>query len=132
MGFSLLLGLALAACGGPLKYQVPSSARAPGADAKVVADIKEDQGLAQVEIAATNLPPPSRVSEGATTFIVWHRKDSGAQWSRLGGLAYDEDDRKGTWTGSVPETSFDLAISSEKDAEVASPSGETVFSQHVN
>ncbi len=115
-----------------MKYQVPSSARAPGADAKVVADIKEDQGLAQVEIAATNLPPPSRVSEGATTFIVWHRKDSGAQWSRLGGLAYDEDDRKGTWTGSVPETSFDLAISSEKDAEVASPSGETVFSQHVN
>lgn len=128
---ALVLGLALAACGGPLKYNVPSSSRAPGADATVIADVKQDQGQTELEVNAQNLPPPSRVTEGATTFVVWQRKNSGSQWSRLGGLKYDEGDRKGTWKGSVPETAFDLAISSEKEADVASPSGDTVFSQRV-
>lgn len=128
----LLLSLAAAACGGPLKYEVASSARAPGSDAKIVAKVQEDQGLTQLEIEAVNLPPPGRVTEGATTYVVWHRKDSGGTWARSGGLAYDESDRKGKWTGSVPETSFDLTISAEKEATAGSPSGETVFSQRVN
>jgi hypothetical protein len=128
----LCLSLALAACGGPLKYEVASSARAPGADAKVVAEVKKDQSLTQVEIVAVNLPPPARVTDGATTYVVWHRKDSSGAWARSGGLAYDESDRKGKWTGSIPETSFDLVISAEKEVSAGSPSGETVFSQHVN
>lgn len=122
----------MAACGGPLKYKVASSGRAPGADATVIADVKKDQGLTQLEILAENLPPPGRVVEGATSYVVWQRKDSGAAWGRLGGLKYEEDARKGKWEGSVPETGFDLSISAESDANVASPSGETVFNQRVN
>lgn len=133
---SLVLCLSLAAgavaCGGPLKYQVPSSARAPGADAKVVAKVKQDQSLTQLEIEATNLPPPGRVSDGATAYVVWHRSAASKPWARSGGLAYDESSRKGKWTGTVPETSFDLAISAEADAAAAAPSGETVFKQRVN
>lgn len=128
----LCLSLALAACGGPLKYEVPSSARAPGADAKVVAKVKTDQNLTQLEIEATNLPPPDRVSNGATAYVVWHRKNSGSAWARSGGLAYDESGRKGKWAGTIPETGFDLSVTAEKDASPASPSGETVFSQRVN
>ncbi|AKU97590.1 hypothetical protein AKJ09_04254 [Labilithrix luteola] len=124
--------LALVACGGPLKYEVPSSARAPGADAKVLAKVQKDQSLTELEIEATNLAPPGRVTDGATAYVVWHRKDSGKAWTRSGGLAYNESDRKGKWTGTVPETAFDLVISAEKDASGGSPSGETVFSQHVN
>ena len=66
----LFLSLAAAACGGPLKYEVPSSARAPGADAKIVAKVQKEQGLTQLEIEAVNLPPPARVSEGATGMFV--------------------------------------------------------------
>ena len=128
----LLLSLAAAACGGPLKYEVASSARAPGADAKIVAKVQKDQSLTQLEIEAVNLPPPGRVSEGATTYVVWHRKDSGGAWARSGGLVYDESDRKGKWTGSIPETSFDLTISAEKEASAGTPYREAVLSQHVN
>lgn len=130
VGLSLTLGLA--ACGGPLKFQVPSSKNAPGADAQIVADVKQEQGLTQLEIEARNLPPPGRVQEGATSFIVWQRKSPQAQWARLGGLQYDEDTRKGTWSGTVPETGFDLNITTEKASDVASPSGDTVFKQRVN
>ena len=128
----LFLSLAVAACGGPLKYEVASSARAPGADAKIAAKVKKDQSLTQLEIEAVNLPPPARVTDGATSYVVWHRRDSSGAWTRSGGLAYDESDRKGKWTGTVPETSFNLVISAEKEASAGSPSGETVFSQHVN
>lgn len=125
------LGLGVVACGGPLKYQVQSSSRAPGADAKVTADVKEDQSLTELKIEATNLPPADRVSNGATTYVVWHRKDTKSPWARSGGLQYDESSRKAQWQGTVPETSFDLAISAEADASAAAPSGETVFSQRV-
>lgn len=129
--FGLALLLAVAACGGPLKYQVASTEKAPGADAKIVADVKSEQGLTQVEIDAQHLPPPGRVTEGATTFVVWQRKDASGQWARLGGLEYDEAARTGKWMGSVPHTAFELVVSAEKQADVGSPSGDTVFKQSV-
>lgn len=129
---TLALAFAVTACGGPLKYKALSSAKAPGADATIVADVKKDQGLTQLEIDVLNLAPPDRVSAGAASYVVWQRRSSDVAWSRLGAVRYDEGDRKGTWTGSVPEIAFDLAISAEKDVSVASPSGDTVFSQRVN
>jgi len=126
------LSLGVAACDSPLKYDIVSSTSAPGADAKIVAEVKKYQGLTQLEIVAANLPPPARVSDAATAYVVWHRKDASGAWGRLGGLAYDESNRKGKWNGSVPETSFDLAISAENQGDVVSPSGKTVFSQRVN
>jgi hypothetical protein len=130
--WTLALLVTLAACGGPLKYNVASSARAPGADAKVVADVKKDQNQTQLEINAKHLPPPDRVTQGATTYLVWERKDSAAAWQRLGALKYDGGDRDATWQGSVPETSFDLVITAEHDAVSVSPSGDTIFTQRVN
>lgn len=129
---ALALAFTVTACGGPLKYKAISSAKAPGADATIIADVKKDQGLTQLEIDVLNLAPPDRVAAGAATYVVWQRRNSDVAWSRLGAVRYDGSDRKGTWTGSVPETGFDLAISAEKDVSVASPSGETVFAQRVN
>jgi hypothetical protein len=122
----------LVACGGPLKYQVPSSSKAPGADAKIIAEVKADQRQTMLDITAENLPPAARVSDGSSTFVVWQRKDSSGKWSRVGGLQYKEGDRKGTFKGSVPETSFDLEISAEKEAAAESPSADIVFAQRVN
>jgi hypothetical protein len=131
--FYSLFGFALlaVACGGPLKYQVPSSAKAPGADAKVVADVAEDQGQTRVEIEVTNLAPPERVNPNAKVFVAWYRKGPSAIWSRIGGLKYDEGDREGSLAGSVPEIAFDLTISAEATEAPASPSADVVLSQRV-
>jgi hypothetical protein len=128
----LSIALLLVACGGPLKYSVASSAKAPGADAKIVADVKKDQNETALEINVENLAPPSRVLEGSSVYVVWQRKDDKAKWSRIGSLKFDEGARKGNFTGSVPETAFDLEISAEKDASAESPSGDAIFAQHVN
>ncbi|HYP98888.1 MAG TPA: hypothetical protein VER96_09445 [Polyangiaceae bacterium] len=123
--------LLLVACGGPLKYEIASTPKAPGADGLLVATVHESQHQTEVELEVKNLPPPDRVTEGATDYVAWSRKNTSAAWTRLGSLAYDPKDRGGTMKGSVPETSFDFAISAEKAALAASPSSEIVFKQRV-
>jgi len=127
----LALVTLLAACGGPLKYQVASSAKAPGADAKLVADVNSSLGQTQLEVEVANLAPADRVAAGSTSYVAWYRKGSDAQWSRIGALDYDNDDRKGELKGSVPETAFDFTLTAEKSGTPTSPSPEIVFSQRV-
>jgi hypothetical protein len=121
----------LAACGGPLKYSVASTARAPGADAKVVADISTDQGQTRLDVDVVNLPPPGRVSDKATNYTAWYRKNSDATWSRIGGLKYDNSGREGTITGSVPEIAFDFTVTAEENESPASPSPDVILAQRV-
>ena len=77
----VLFGLLLLACGGPLKFQMASTPKAPGSDAKLVAAVHEDQHQTELEFEAQNLAPPERVTEGATAFVAWSRKSSDAVWA---------------------------------------------------
>ena len=121
----------LSGCGGPLKYQVPGSAKAADSDAKIVADVREKEHMTKLEIHIEHLTPPARI-ENSTSYVVWARKGSSEQWSRVGVLAYDEGDRTGVLEGaSVPLTAFDLEISAEKDDSAASPSSSIVVQQRV-
>jgi hypothetical protein len=131
-GLCLTLGaLAATACGGPLTYAVQGSNVATGADAKVVADVDEAKNQTKLAVQAENLAPPDRVSEGGKVFVLWQRKSSSGTWSRIGTLDYDADKRKGKFEGTVPEKAFDFALSVESEADVASPSGKTVFEKRV-
>lgn len=129
--FVAALLLMTAACGGPMKYQVASSPKAPGADAKLVADIKAKNNVTNVDFSAEHLPPPTRIAEGSTTYMAWYRESSHQAWQRIGGLDYDEDSRKAALLGSVPATAFDFAVTVESESTVASPSPDVVFAQRV-
>jgi hypothetical protein len=128
---SVLL-LVLAACGGPLKYQLRGTQISPGADATVVAKVDDGLGKTELEIDAKNLAPPDRLLDDGKVFVVWARKDEKAQWSRLGALETEDEGRSGKGRFTTSETAFDLVISAEKDAQAASPSGKTVFEQRVS
>lgn len=128
---SLLAALFLVACGGPLKYDVASTPKAPGADAHIVADVQAEQNKTDLEVTVEHLAPPDRVAPGSVAYVAWYRKDDKAVWGRIGGLAYDADGRKGTFTGSVPETAFDFAVTGEKNDAPASPSPEVVLTQRI-
>jgi hypothetical protein len=127
----LSIGLLLVACGGPLKYTIASSAKAPGADATIKAAISKDQHLTRLNVEAMHLPPPERVTVGTRIFIIWTRKNSEAQWARVGNLRYDATAREGLFEGTVPEVDFDLQITTEKDDGAQSPSTDMVFTQHI-
>jgi len=121
----------LAACGGPLKYQVASSPTAPGADAQIVADINEDTKQTNLTVEVKNLPPAERVEESSQHYVAWYRKDSDAVWTRMAALAYEPDSREARMSGSVPEIEFEFEITAEPEADAASPSSSVVFAQEI-
>lgn len=121
----------LTACAGPLKYDIVSTPKAPGADAHIVADVNEAQHQTQLELTVENLAPPDRVASLATTYVVWYRADAGKQWARVAGLSYDAATRSGELKGSVPEVKFEVEISAEASIEAVSPSPNIVFAQAI-
>jgi hypothetical protein len=50
---------------------------------------------------------------------------------RVGALELTDDGRTGTAKLTVSEVAFDLQVSAEENAEVASPSGKAIFEQRV-
>lgn len=120
----------LTACGGPLKYNVPSSRLAPGADAEITANVNESTNQTALVVTFKNLPPAARVNPNAKAYVGWYRKEKGA-WARVGTVQFDDASRDGKLTGTVPEQVFDFEISAEADEGAASPSADVVFSQHV-
>ena len=121
----------LFACGGPLEYKVASNPSAPGADAHIVADVRESEQQTQLNVEIVNLPPPDRVDQAATQYVAWYRKDSGQVWSRIAVLAYEADTREASLATAVPATNFELEITAEAGPDVGSPSPTVVFSQLV-
>ena len=85
-----------------------------------------------VEFKAANLPPAERVKEGATTFVLWQRRDDSVQWSRIGALNYDADTREGAMMATVPELAFDFEVTVEQNQFPESPSAEVIYSQRVS
>lgn len=131
MKFAFAVCALLVACGGPLKYQVASTGKATGADATIKADPKSAEHQMVLDIAVANLPPPARITDGSKAFVVWGRKNSGATWTRMGNITYEESSRSGKFAGTYPELEFDIEISVEKDDNTGSPGPDIIFSQHV-
>lgn len=126
------IALFAAACGGPLEYAVRGTPTAADADAKIVADVNSKTVITTVNIEAEHLAPPDRLAPGATSYVVWARKDSSSEWQRIGSLNYDADKRTGTLEhATVPLTSFDLIVSAENQNAPKSPSPTVVIQQKI-
>ncbi|APR81420.1 Hypothetical protein A7982_06769 [Minicystis rosea] len=125
-------GALLAGCGGPLKYAVKGTPKAPEIDAKIVAEVKSDAAMTTLHITAEHIAPPDRLAAGGKVFVVWTKGEK-PKWHRVGALKYEEGDRKASIEGaSVPVTAFDLQVTVERDAAPDLPSSDVVISQHVN
>jgi len=123
---------ALLGCGGALRYAPKGTPRAPDADAYLEAQVSQPNAMTQISLKVEHLAPPDRLVAGSTSYVVWARRDDGAPWVRVGSLKYDNDARKGELYGaSVPETSFELIVSAERQAAPAGPSADVVLTQKV-
>jgi hypothetical protein len=110
-----------------------TSAKAPGVETQITADVKGDQHATALLIEMKHLPPPASIDKASTVFVVWQRKGTDSQWTRIASLNYNESDREGKLeNSSVPETSFDLMITAEEKADGAAPSANVIVSQRVN
>ncbi|NCQ59871.1 MAG: hypothetical protein GW913_04265 [Myxococcales bacterium] len=116
----LALGIVAVGCGGPAEYGLVGSARAAGTDGTV--QVEEIEGGNQmVTLTLDHLPPPARLADGMTTYVVWLTQ-RGQQPTKAGALDYDEDARTGHMIATTPLTRFTLRITAEENRDVAAPS----------
>jgi len=114
-----LLG-ALSACGGPAEFALTGTARAAGTDGTATVEVIEG-GSHMVTVELMHLPPPARLGDGLTTYVVWLQEEGG-QPQKAGVLAYDEDERSGTMRATTPNSGITLIVTAETDRDAASPS----------
>ena len=131
--FAAFALLALAACGGPLKYMPKGTDKAVDADAKIVAEVHKDQNNVRLSVTVEHLTPPERLKEGNHFFVAWQRKNADTKWSRIATMKYDPDARTAKIEETtVPESMFEFTITAEEKTDAESPSAFIVIEQKVN
>ena len=118
---------ALAGCGGPTRYALTGTSRLPGVQGEVSVESGEG-GNALVKIQLEHLAPPNVLD--ATTYAVWFIAD-GQGPSRMGNLAYDEDDRTGSLMATTTLTAFTMKVTAESSEAATAPSDVVVTVQNV-
>jgi hypothetical protein len=111
--------LGLAACGSN-EFVVTGTERAAGADGTITVEELEG-GNVLVNVNFENLPPPDRLGQGLTTYVVWF-KPASAGPAMAGALAYDADNRTGAMQATSPHATLEVIVSAEKALNAASPS----------
>jgi hypothetical protein len=113
------LCLVLGGCGGGM---VPFTGMQQFVSADGEAKWEEIAGGAiLVEIEMTNLPPPGRIAQGYTTYVVWFAP-TGRNPVVASTLEYDEEDRTGSTSATNATKTFDVLITAERNAQVSMPS----------
>jgi hypothetical protein len=125
----VLLGLLLLVGCGPATYSVIGTERAVGADGKItVEEIEGENHLVTVELE--HLPPPERLSNGLTIYVMWIVPDN--QTPRMGSvLELDADDRTARARATTPTHRFEVRVTAERNANVVSPSEHVIIKQRI-
>lgn len=114
------LSVLLGACGGTAEYSVVGRDSASGADGTVTVE-EIAGGNRLVTVALKFLPPPDRITPGATVYVAWF-ETANQPAIRAGALEFDADARTGNVTATTPSPRFKLKITAERNANVATPS----------
>lgn len=121
--------MGLMACG-PSEFVVTGTERAAGADGTITVEELEG-GNVLVNVTFENLPPPDRLGQGLTTYIVWFKAANGAP-SMAGALAYDADNRTGSMQATSPHSDLEVIVSGEKALNATAPSEFVVAKRKIN
>ena len=124
-----LMGATLAGCGGALEHAVVGQHEAASADG-IVRIEETGAGNRLITIHLDNLPPPERVSTGATAYVVWFVGANAAP-IKAANLAYDADARIGDAMATTTLATFELRVTAERAGEVSTPSDKVALSHRV-
>ena len=126
---AMLFAFALVACGGPTRYVVQGTDLSRGTDGKITLEEIEGDNL-MVVVEFTNLPPPDRIANGMTAYVVWFQPPNG-QPTKAGNLAYDADERTGSMRATSAHERMTVLVTAERNTNVAAPSESVIARQNV-
>ncbi len=153
---ALLLVLAISGCAthrsGGATAELVASPRIPAAQGEVATETTKD-GKTQVKVMVKHLAPPDKITQGATTYVVWtrpigvpaaegegavsipERQESGNMTEtgayNLGGLKVSKD-LDGELETVTPFKSFELFITAEPSPAITQPKGERILWAAIN
>jgi hypothetical protein len=102
---------------------------AEGADGKITVK-PMDGGNRRVVVEFQHLPPPSRLRQGYSEYVVWFLpRDRPAQMAGL--LAYNQDKRSGMLSTTTPFAVFSVVVTLEADQRPTTPSYITIARREI-
>jgi hypothetical protein len=102
----------------------------PGAQGKVKVT-PESNGNRKVEVTVEHLSPPERLPEGASAYVVWLKPTGSEHPQNMGVLPVDKD-LEGKLTFSTAHPDFQVFVTPEPRADVASPTKKEVLQAFVS
>lgn len=123
------LGLFTAAGCGPKPIEFGGSARTAGVDGKIEwKKLSADTRL--VKTSFKFLPPPNRIHEAATVYVLWFIPEN-APATTAGTLVYDPNSRKGHLEATTAVSRFEVLLTAERVNTVGGPSEHVIARKKV-
>lgn len=116
--------LALAPATYAKTYPMTASNETPGAAGQLQV-AKEKGGNIQLEVKATGMAKPGRLTPSATTYIVWVEQE-GSQPKSQGELKVGNN-HKGDLKAATTFHTFNVFVTAETDSQTTSPSDQVVL-----
>ncbi|MHB1844881.1 MAG: hypothetical protein ACYCWW_08625 [Deltaproteobacteria bacterium] len=121
-----VLVLSLAGCAGNAYEMLPTT-REPAAQGHLKTK-ETSNGNTQIKLLVQHLAPANKLSEGATTYVVWVRPAGGdGKPLNVGALKVDSD-LEGELVTVTSFSRFTVFVTAEADSQVTAPSGVDVLS----
>jgi hypothetical protein len=121
---------ATAACARVPDHALVGTRLAPATDGSAQLELVEgDVWLVTIELA--HLPPPARLGEGLTTYVMWTRSETRGM-RKVGRVDYSERTRRGHRSTTSLDRSFTLLVTAEVDDRVEAPGRIVVIDQPIS
>lgn len=121
----VVLGLALAGCGGTTTHALQPVERTSGAVGELKT-AKGDNGNTKVELRVQHMPKPGAIDPALETFVLWLRPEGAQDWKNMGALRLS-DEREASLQVVTPFPSFDVQVTAEPESTVAYPGNAVVL-----
>lgn len=119
------IAIALAGCSGPMEYHMEPGERTASSEGELLVE-HDDNDNHFIEMNVAHLPPPTRLQEGMTTFVLWLKPAESTVSYNMGQLRVG-DDRAGYIEFTTPFDAYELQVTAEAGPSVLQPSEQQVL-----
>jgi hypothetical protein len=111
---------------GSERVPLQTSSNVPSATGDVKAKVEKD-GNMKISVAVDHMAPPQKVSQGATTYVVWAQPITGGPAQNLGSLKINSSERSAKLDTMTSARDMKILVTPEPSPAVTKPSASPVL-----